>query len=267
MDSLARSLILAGLVFVALGLLLYAGPSIPLLGRLPDDIRIERPGLRIYFPITSCLLVSVVLSIEARGRSLAQAVEQLDRRLDAQPLEPTPLAAEERRHLVGHAPGRRLRAVLEQLSSWLVTGLDPTPLDIVHEAHGPQRRGYRRGHLGPVASSRDPAIRAALSRGSVRSAATTPSQPSTNLGLDAQLAGARIPEWRAYDVRDRERPAPDLGPPARVVTGEHRRVRGRRADTTQLVVLGRWWRARLPSRLLRARVPAALRPVDPEWHR
>ncbi|MBW1884318.1 MAG: DUF2905 domain-containing protein [Deltaproteobacteria bacterium] len=62
MDSLARSLILAGLVFVALGLLLYAGPSIPLLGRLPGDIRIERSGLRVYFPITSCLLVSIVLS-------------------------------------------------------------------------------------------------------------------------------------------------------------------------------------------------------------
>ena len=62
MNSLARSLILTGLVFVALGLLLHAGPSIPLLGKLPGDIRIERPGVRFYFPITSCVLVSVVLS-------------------------------------------------------------------------------------------------------------------------------------------------------------------------------------------------------------
>lgn len=61
-DSLARTLIIAGLVFVALGVLLYASPSIPMLGRLPGDIRIERPGLRVYFPITTCLLVSVVLS-------------------------------------------------------------------------------------------------------------------------------------------------------------------------------------------------------------
>jgi hypothetical protein len=61
-DSLARILIVVGLVFLALGVLLYASPSIPLLGRLPGDLRIERPGLRIYLPITSCLVVSLVLS-------------------------------------------------------------------------------------------------------------------------------------------------------------------------------------------------------------
>jgi hypothetical protein len=60
-SSLARTLIIVGMVFVALGLLLYGFPSLPL-GRLPGDIRIERPGVRIYLPITSCLLVSLVLS-------------------------------------------------------------------------------------------------------------------------------------------------------------------------------------------------------------
>lgn len=62
MESLARTLIVAGLVLVALGLLLYAGPSIPLLGRLPGDIRIERPGFRLFVPITSCIIVSLILS-------------------------------------------------------------------------------------------------------------------------------------------------------------------------------------------------------------
>ena len=62
MDPLARSLIIAGLVFLALGVILQAGPSIPLLGKLPGDIRIERPGLRIYVPITSSLLLSLLLS-------------------------------------------------------------------------------------------------------------------------------------------------------------------------------------------------------------
>jgi len=61
-ESLARTLIVAGLVLVALGLLLYAGPPIPLLGRLPGDIRIERPGFRLFVPITSCVLVSLVVS-------------------------------------------------------------------------------------------------------------------------------------------------------------------------------------------------------------
>lgn len=62
MQTLARILIVAGLAFVVLGLLLYASPSIPLLGKLPGDIRIERPGFRLYLPITSCLLVSALLS-------------------------------------------------------------------------------------------------------------------------------------------------------------------------------------------------------------
>jgi hypothetical protein len=72
MDSIARPLIIAGLTLVALGLLLHVGPSLPLLGRLPGDIRIERPGVRIYIPITSCLLISLVLSgvlwLFSRGR-------------------------------------------------------------------------------------------------------------------------------------------------------------------------------------------------------
>lgn len=59
--NLARVLILVGLVALGFGLLLHALPGLPL-GRLPGDIRIDRGGLRIYLPITSCLLVSLVLS-------------------------------------------------------------------------------------------------------------------------------------------------------------------------------------------------------------
>ena len=62
MTPLARTFLIAGVVFFAIGLLLHFGPSVPLLGKLPGDIRIERPGLRVYLPITSCLLVSAVLS-------------------------------------------------------------------------------------------------------------------------------------------------------------------------------------------------------------
>jgi len=56
-----RLLILAGLVLVAAGLLwpLITGIG---LGRLPGDIVIEREGLRFYFPITTMILLSLVLS-------------------------------------------------------------------------------------------------------------------------------------------------------------------------------------------------------------
>jgi hypothetical protein len=61
-EPLARSLMLFGGLLLALGLLLYLGPSIPWLGRLPGDLRIEREGVRIYVPFTTCLVVSVLLS-------------------------------------------------------------------------------------------------------------------------------------------------------------------------------------------------------------
>jgi hypothetical protein len=63
MESLGRNLIVAGLVLAALGALVWASPSIPWLGRLPGDIRIERPGFRFYLPITSCLLISGLVSL------------------------------------------------------------------------------------------------------------------------------------------------------------------------------------------------------------
>jgi len=62
MEPLARILVVTGLVFVAVGLLLHFAPSVPFLGKLPGDVRIERPGLSIHVPITTCLLLSLVLS-------------------------------------------------------------------------------------------------------------------------------------------------------------------------------------------------------------
>ena len=52
-----------GVLLVVVGAALAFGPQLPLLGRLPGDLRIERPGLRVYFPITTCLLLSVVVSL------------------------------------------------------------------------------------------------------------------------------------------------------------------------------------------------------------
>ena len=61
-QSLGRIFVVAGLALAAIGVLLYVAPSLPWLGRLPGDLRIERPGLRIYAPITTCLLLSAILS-------------------------------------------------------------------------------------------------------------------------------------------------------------------------------------------------------------
>lgn len=58
MRDLGRLLFVAGLVVAACGLVLWAAPAVPWLGRLPGDVRIERPGFRLYVPLTTCLVLS-----------------------------------------------------------------------------------------------------------------------------------------------------------------------------------------------------------------
>ena len=56
-------LAILGGVITILGLALWAGLGASWLGRLPGDIRIERGNSVFYFPIVTCIIVSVVLSL------------------------------------------------------------------------------------------------------------------------------------------------------------------------------------------------------------
>ncbi|MBN1240664.1 MAG: DUF2905 domain-containing protein [Gammaproteobacteria bacterium] len=61
---LAKILIGLGLAILALGILLYVAPgALGWFGRLPGDIHIERGNTRFYFPLTSMIIVSIVLTI------------------------------------------------------------------------------------------------------------------------------------------------------------------------------------------------------------
>jgi hypothetical protein len=51
----------AGFALIVLGLLAWSG-GLTWLGRLPGDIRVERPGFRLYVPITTMVLVSLLLT-------------------------------------------------------------------------------------------------------------------------------------------------------------------------------------------------------------
>ena len=55
-------LIIAGLVVVGIGVVWLLAPSIPWLGKLPGDIRIERENVRFYLPVVTCILISLVLT-------------------------------------------------------------------------------------------------------------------------------------------------------------------------------------------------------------
>jgi hypothetical protein len=62
-SDLARFLILLGVILVVLGLALLLLPKIPGLGRLPGDIIIKRENFTFYFPLGTCILVSLILSL------------------------------------------------------------------------------------------------------------------------------------------------------------------------------------------------------------
>ncbi len=59
---MARLLILAGIVLIAAGLIWLVAERVGL-GRLPGDIVIERGNMRIYIPLMTMLIISIVLSI------------------------------------------------------------------------------------------------------------------------------------------------------------------------------------------------------------
>jgi hypothetical protein len=59
--GLGVALAITGAGLLVLGLLLWSG-TLGWFGRLPGDIRFERDGVRVYFPIVSMVVVSLVLS-------------------------------------------------------------------------------------------------------------------------------------------------------------------------------------------------------------
>ena len=57
------TLLVLGLAIAGFGLVWILAPSLPWLGRLPGDLRIERENIRFYFPLVTCLLLSLVVSL------------------------------------------------------------------------------------------------------------------------------------------------------------------------------------------------------------
>jgi hypothetical protein len=63
MAPFAKSLILMGLVIAALGAVLWLFSGLPFLGGLPGDIYVRRGNLTFYFPLVTCILISIVVSL------------------------------------------------------------------------------------------------------------------------------------------------------------------------------------------------------------
>ena len=65
MEQAGKWLVAAGLALAAFGGLLWAGSHLKWLpiGRLPGDIHIDRPGMSFSFPIVTCIVLSVLLTL------------------------------------------------------------------------------------------------------------------------------------------------------------------------------------------------------------
>ena len=63
MASLGKMLIVLGVVLVGVGLLLTFFDKIPFLGKLPGDIHVKRESFQFYFPITTSIVLSLLLSL------------------------------------------------------------------------------------------------------------------------------------------------------------------------------------------------------------
>jgi len=63
MADLGKVIMVLGLLIALVGLVLWSGFGRGWLGQLPGDIRFSRGNAQFYFPITTCLLASAVLSL------------------------------------------------------------------------------------------------------------------------------------------------------------------------------------------------------------
>ncbi len=60
---LGKMLILLGVLIVVIGFLLLIGEKIPWIGKLPGDIIIRKEKFSFYFPITTCIIISIILTL------------------------------------------------------------------------------------------------------------------------------------------------------------------------------------------------------------
>jgi len=56
-------LVLLGIFMVGIGLFLWLGDKVPWLGKLPGDILIRKEKFTFYFPLVTCILISLLLTL------------------------------------------------------------------------------------------------------------------------------------------------------------------------------------------------------------
>jgi hypothetical protein len=63
MAGFGKIFVVTGIVMVLIGLALMFGDRIPFIGRLPGDIAVKKENFSFYFPITTSIVISIILTI------------------------------------------------------------------------------------------------------------------------------------------------------------------------------------------------------------
>ncbi len=63
MNDIGRLLIIAGIILIIAGAFFILFSKFAFFGKLPGDIHIQRENFGFYFPLSSCLLISLILSV------------------------------------------------------------------------------------------------------------------------------------------------------------------------------------------------------------
>ena len=63
MNHFGRTLITIGIILVIAGIVFSLSGKIPGFGKLPGDIFIKKENFSFYFPLTTCILISIMISV------------------------------------------------------------------------------------------------------------------------------------------------------------------------------------------------------------
>lgn len=63
LSAFGKIFIVLGIILIIIGGLFILGGKIPFLGRLPGDIAIQKKNFSFYFPITTCIIISIIFSL------------------------------------------------------------------------------------------------------------------------------------------------------------------------------------------------------------
>ena len=62
MSTISRMLIIGGFILILLGVIFHFASRAPWLGRLPGDIYIKKDNLSFYFPLTTSIIIGIIVS-------------------------------------------------------------------------------------------------------------------------------------------------------------------------------------------------------------